>query len=97
MTESWLAGLRDEYAALSARLDAIPAGAERQIIKRDIVAYFKRVDGALGEVTALKEQIRELVERYKQLAADAEGGEAPPVFRCPTSPAGGSSGCVHLY
>ncbi|TFG46952.1 MAG: tetratricopeptide repeat protein [Gemmatimonadales bacterium] len=77
MTESWLAGLRDEYAALSARLDAIPAGAERQIIKRDIVAYFKRVDGALGEVTALKEQIRELVERYKQLAADAEGGEAP--------------------
>ena len=77
MTEDWLAGLRDEYAALAARLDASPAVGERQAVKRDIVAYFKRVDGALGELTALKEQIRGLVEQYKQLSADAEGGAAP--------------------
>lgn len=77
MTEPWLAPLRDEYAALAARLGKAPAGAERQAIKRDIIAYFKRVDGALGELTALKEQIRALVEQYKQLAADAEETEAP--------------------
>ncbi|HQR18503.1 MAG TPA: tetratricopeptide repeat protein [Gemmatimonadales bacterium] len=77
MTEGWLTTLRDEYDALAARLGKAPAGAERQAIKRDIVAYFKRVDGTLGELTALKEQIRALVEQYKQLAADADGTEAP--------------------
>ncbi|HMU61336.1 MAG TPA: tetratricopeptide repeat protein [Gemmatimonadales bacterium] len=77
MSETWLAALRDEYAALAARLDATPTGPERQAVKRDIVAYFKRVDGALGELSALKEEIRVLVERYKQLAADADGGAAP--------------------
>ncbi|MEZ4412628.1 MAG: tetratricopeptide repeat protein [Gemmatimonadales bacterium] len=77
MTEAWLTGLRDEYAALAARLDTMPVGPERQAVKRDIVAYFKRVDGALGELGALKEEIRTLVERYKQLAADADGVAAP--------------------
>ena len=77
MTEGWLTTLRDEYDALAARLGKAPAGAERQAIKRDIIAYFKRVDGTLGELTALKEQIRALVEQYKQLAADADGTEAP--------------------
>ena len=77
MTEAWLKALRDEYATLAARLEKVPAGAERQAIKRDIIGYFKRVDGTLGELTALKEQIRVLVEQYKQLAADAEDTEAP--------------------
>jgi tetratricopeptide (TPR) repeat protein len=77
VTEAWLTGLRDEYAALAARLDTMPVGPERQAVKRDIVAYFKRVDGALGELGALKEEIRALVERYKQLAADADGVAAP--------------------
>jgi tetratricopeptide (TPR) repeat protein len=80
VTEAWLGALRDEYAALAARLGAAPAGAERQAVKRDIIAYFKRVDGTLIELTALKEQIRGLVEQYKQLAADAEGGGEAPQF-----------------
>jgi tetratricopeptide (TPR) repeat protein len=77
VTEAWLRALRDEYTAIAARLGSVPAGGERQAVKRDIIAYFKRVDGALGELTALKEQIRGLVEQYKQLSTDAEGGEAP--------------------
>jgi len=77
VTEDVLAGLRQEYAALAARVEAAPTGAERQAVKREIVAYFKRVDGTLVELTALKEQIRGLVEQYKQLAADAERGAAP--------------------
>jgi tetratricopeptide (TPR) repeat protein len=77
VTEAWLKALRDEYAALAARLEQAPAGAERQAIKRDIIGYFKRIDGTLGELSTLKEQIRGLVEQYKQLAADAEGTEAP--------------------
>lgn len=77
MTEDWLAGLGREFAALAARVDGGPTGADRQAVKRDIIAYFKRVDGALTELTALKEQIRGLVDRYKQLPGDSDGGEAP--------------------
>jgi tetratricopeptide (TPR) repeat protein len=69
--------LRQEYTALAGRVEAAPTGAERQAVKREIVAYFKRVDGTLVELTALKEQIRGLVEQYKQLAADPERGAAP--------------------
>ena len=77
MTDDLLRTLRGEYAAIAARLAGAPGGAERQALKRDIISYFKRVDGALGELGALKEQIRALVEQYKQLAADADAGEAP--------------------
>jgi tetratricopeptide (TPR) repeat protein len=77
VTEDWLAGLGREFAALAARVDGGPTGADRQAVKRDIIAYFKRVDGALTELTALKEQIRGLVDRYKQLPGDSDGGEAP--------------------
>jgi len=69
--------LREEYAALVARLEKAPAGPERLALKRDIVAYFKRVDGLVTELTALKEQIRALVDQYKQLAAEGEPGVAP--------------------
>jgi tetratricopeptide (TPR) repeat protein len=77
VTEDWLAGLGREFDALAARVDGGPTGADRQAVKRDIIAYFKRVDGALSELTALKEQIRGLVDRYKQLPGDSDGGEAP--------------------
>jgi len=77
VTEPWLRALRDEFAGIGARLDATPTGAERAAVKREIIAYFKRVDGALGELTQLKEDIRGLVERYKQLAGEASEGPAP--------------------
>ncbi len=77
MTDDWLAALGREFASLAARVDGGPTGAERQAVKRDIIAHFKRVDGALAELTALKEQIRGLVDRYKQLPPESDGGEAP--------------------
>jgi len=77
VSEAWLEALRQEYAGLQARLDAGAVGAERQAVKRDIVAYFKRVDGSLGELAALKEQIRGLVEQYKKLPGDGEAEAAP--------------------
>ena len=40
-------------------------------------AFFKRVDAQLTELTQLKEDIRVLVDRYKQLAADSKDGAAP--------------------
>jgi tetratricopeptide (TPR) repeat protein len=50
--------------------------ADRELIKRDIIALFKRVDGALSDLGQMKEDIRGLVERYKQ-GASAEVATAP--------------------
>jgi len=77
MTGSSVATLRAQYEAIARRLDAAAAGAEREAVKREIIGYFKQVDAAIAELSDLKEQIRALVERYKQLAASTAEAAAP--------------------
>ena len=86
MADGSLAGpLRDEYQAIAARLDAAAAPADRDAVKRDIIAFFKKVDGTLTDLTQLKEEIRVLVDRYKQAQATAAApefsGERPVVHQ----------------
>jgi tetratricopeptide (TPR) repeat protein len=77
MVDSPVAALRQEYDAIARQLDGAPGAAEREAAKREIIAYFKKVDGILTELTRLKEDIRQLVDRYKQLAADTKQAAAP--------------------
>jgi len=77
MTDTGVAGFRERYRELEQRLDGAPSGADRDALKRDIIDFFKRVDGALGELEQIKEEIRVLVDRYKQLGNAAEGPQAP--------------------
>jgi len=77
MSESPIAKLRAEYDAIARQLDGAAGGAEREAAKREIIGYFKRVDGYLAELTQLKDDIRQLVERYKQLTADTKQAAAP--------------------
>ncbi len=77
MSDSWVAGLRGQYRDIEQRLGAIVDAAERDAVKRDIIGLFKRVDGALGELTQLKEDIRTLVDRYKQVSAAGDVPRAP--------------------
>ena len=77
MTESPMAILRGEYDAIARRLDTAAGGAEREVVKRDIIGYFKQVDTLISELAELKEDIRKLVERYKQLAASTAEASAP--------------------
>ena len=78
MSDDGITALRAEYEAIVRRLDTPPGNPpERDALKRDIVGFFKRVDGQLTELTQLKEDIRVLVDRFKQLAADATDGTAP--------------------
>ncbi len=71
-----MAGLRGEYDAIAKRLEAPGASAaERDGLKRDIIAFFKRVDAQLTELGQLKEDIRTLVDRFKQLSV----AEAPAI------------------
>jgi tetratricopeptide (TPR) repeat protein len=76
MTEPWVGALRGEFQAIEARLGNSAQPGEREALKRDIIALFKRVDGALTDLGQMKEDIRGLVERYKQGAA-AEVATAP--------------------
>ena len=78
MSESLLNGLKTEYQAIEGRLDAAQDAAAREEVKRQIIALFKRVDGALTELGALKDGIRGLADRYKQMNSAAGGSAAGP-------------------
>jgi tetratricopeptide (TPR) repeat protein len=76
MTEAWLTSIRTQLQEITGRLDG-SGGAGRDAVKRDIIALFKRVDGALTDLGQIKEDIRELVERYKQTSSVADTSPAP--------------------
>ena len=76
MSEPWLTALRTQFQAIETRLGPSAPPGDREAVKRDIIALFKRVDAALGDLGQMKEDIRGLVERYKQGAA-AEVATAP--------------------
>jgi tetratricopeptide (TPR) repeat protein len=77
MSEAWLTAFRSQFQEIETRL-GVAQGADREAVKRDIIALFKRVDGALSDLGQLKEDIRGLVERYKQ--GNAAGPATAPQF-----------------
>jgi tetratricopeptide (TPR) repeat protein len=77
MPDASLGALRTQYDAIAARLDEAQSPAARDALKRDIIALFKTVDGTLGDLTQLKEDIRILVEKYKQMTQDVQEAAAP--------------------
>ena len=77
MPEFSIQPLRLEYDAIARKLTSVGAAPEREAVKREIIAFFKRVDGTLGELTQLKDDIRQLVEKYKQIAASTAEDAAP--------------------
>jgi len=76
-TDALVGGYRQQYTKIAARLDRASSSAEREAVKREIIAFFKQVDTALAELGQVKEEIRALVDRYKQLAATADSAQAP--------------------
>jgi tetratricopeptide (TPR) repeat protein len=77
MSEPWLNALRAQYQEIEGRLADAPDPTGRESIKRDIIALFKRVDGGLTDLGQLKEDIRTLVDRYKQASAAAVPPQGP--------------------
>jgi tetratricopeptide (TPR) repeat protein len=64
MTDPWLSAVRQQLEEIAGRLD--DGETDRDAVKRDIIALFKRVDLALTDLGQMKDEIRGLVERYKQ-------------------------------
>ncbi|HTC24573.1 MAG TPA: tetratricopeptide repeat protein [Gemmatimonadales bacterium] len=77
MADTWVTTLRGQYRDIEQRLESAGGTADRDAIKRDIIELFKRVDGSLVELTQLKEDIRTLVDKYKQVSAAADAPQAP--------------------
>jgi len=77
MSEPWLAALRSQFQEIEGRLSGAGQPAEREALKRDIIALFKRVDASLTDLNQMKEDIRGLVERFKQAGAGAAADTAP--------------------
>ncbi len=77
MSDSPVTALREQYGTIQRRLDAATTADEREAVKREIIALFKTVDQAIGELTTLKEGIRVLVDKYKQLQAGQSHDTAP--------------------
>ena len=77
MTEPWLATLKGQFQEIEGRLAGAGQPAEREALKRDIISLFKRVDAGLTDLGQMKEDIRGLVERFKQAGAAAEAAPAP--------------------
>ena len=75
--DPWVTSLRATHADIARRLDAATTAIDRDILKREIISFFKRVDGALTDLTRLKEEIRTLVNQYKQVASTADSAQAP--------------------
>jgi tetratricopeptide (TPR) repeat protein len=73
---------RARLAALAARIDAPDAVAERDTLRAELIAIGKGIEQDLGELTALKDEAKALVERWKGLqvtAAPAFTAERPVV------------------
>lgn len=77
MSDQWLNELKAQVKELGERVDTAGAPADRETLKREIIALFKRVDGALTNLGGLKDDIRGLVERYKQASSAADATPAP--------------------
>lgn len=77
MKDQWVTELRTQVTALAGRVDLAVAAADREAVKRDIIALFKQVDAVLTDLGQVKDDIRGLVERYKQASAVADTSPAP--------------------
>lgn len=84
--EEVLAGLRAEHGRIAGLLETAQTAAERDAVKREIIAYYKRVDGLLVDLGEAKEQIRALVERFKELAQAGEASSAPALSEAGPAP-----------
>lgn len=67
---------RERYAAIDRRLDEGIDADARAAVKAEIVGLFKELEARLADLSALKDDIRQLVEKWKA-SQTAEGSAAP--------------------
>jgi len=81
MADDLVQSVKARRVQISAALEAARTPPSLAAVKKDIIALFKQVDGAITDLTAVKAEIRTLVDRYKQAEEQGEagGGAAPGI------------------
>jgi len=81
MADDLVQSVKARRVQISAALEAARTPPSLAAVKKDIIALFKQVDGAITDLTAVKAEIRTLVDRYKQAEEQGEagGGTAPGI------------------
>jgi tetratricopeptide (TPR) repeat protein len=74
--EELFAEYEARYQRIQGELEQVRP-AERDRVRQEIVGLFRETEAALEHLTAFKERIRELVERYKRIAAAAASTRPP--------------------
>ncbi len=83
MSDQILASLRATYQDIAKRLDAPQGADQRDPLKREIITLFKTVDQVIADLSGLKEDIRVLVDKYKQLSQAESGSQVPQFMAVP--------------
>ena len=83
------AALRARVDAIVARLSGADAGAERDALKADIAAVYKVVEQELAALATLRDDVRALAQRWKEIPGDGARAGMPPgvTVTPPSSPA----------
>jgi tetratricopeptide (TPR) repeat protein len=72
-------GVRGRYEVLAARLDGADNSTDRGALKADIIELFRAVEREIAELTALKEEVKKLAERWKALGGPSSAAAPHPV------------------
>lgn len=92
MTPPWLKELQKELAELREALDGSLDPSARAQVKKRLTALYRQADAAAAELGRMKEEMRALVERYKQTAApERAAAPIPEVRPAPTQDRLGAS------
>jgi tetratricopeptide (TPR) repeat protein len=78
-------GVRGRYQVLAARLDEADSSTDRAALKAEIIELFRAVEREIGELAALKEDVKKLAERWKSLGGVADPA-APHAAAHPSAP-----------
>ena len=77
MADAEATPFRARYAAIEARLEAATAATDRDLIKGEIIALYKEVESELSQLAVLREDIKKLVEKWKQVQQSSVPSTAP--------------------
>jgi len=77
VADDFVQGLKQRRDQIAAALDAAATPAALGTVKQDIITLFKQADAAVGELNALKDELKKLVDRYKEREADTRTTAAP--------------------
>lgn len=78
MSESASDNLRQRHASLDARLSAPGASSEMDALKTDIGTLFRTIEAEIAALTTLRDDVRQLVERWKAIRDAAPAPSAAP-------------------